>query len=166
MKISFRRICQNWIKMTTFMQEIIDLSDVPRRTDVPVCTNMTRWMFIVFPTFICHWKEKISSTKSPICSSIENTKNLQKIALKQSSKTKANIFPPILYKPWPPTSHPDRLTERELEDVTSVFRAFESGVRSGTMHQDSLKEVGRCSPRLASGLPRQSWGGQSWHSLS
>ena len=38
--------------MTTFMQEIIDLSDVPRRTDVPVCTNMTRWMFIVFPRFI------------------------------------------------------------------------------------------------------------------
>ena len=50
------------------------------------------------------------------------------------------------------SSHPDRLTERELVDVTTVFHAFESGVRSGTMHQDWLKEVSKSS--IASFFPR------------
>ena len=52
-KTLFRRIRQNWIKMTTFMQEVIDLSDVPRRTDVPICTNMTR-------CFLKNWNIQIS----------------------------------------------------------------------------------------------------------
>ena len=41
------------------------------------------------------------------------------------------------------SSHPDKLTERELIDVTTVFHAFESGVRSGTMHHEWLKEVSK-----------------------
>ena len=32
------------------------------------------------------------------------------------------------------TSHPDMLTENELESVTTVFRSFESGLRGATMH--------------------------------
>ena len=47
-------------------------------------------------------------------------------------------------------SHPERLTERELVDVTTVFHAFESGVRSGTMHQDWLKEVWKYSINIQS----------------
>ena len=43
----------------------------------------------------------------------------------------------------PLSSHPDKLTERELIDVTTVFHAFESGVRSGTMHHEWLKEVSK-----------------------
>ena len=90
--------------MTTFMQEVIDLSDVPRRTDVPVCTNMTRCKKEIFK-FQRHFL-RVTITVL-LC------------------------------------SHPDRLTERELVDVTTVFHAFESGVRSGTMHQDWLKEVSK-----------------------
>ena len=51
---------------------------------------------------------------------------------------------------YPLPSHPDRLTERELVDVTTVFHAFESGVRSGTMHQDWLKEVWKYSINIQS----------------
>ena len=29
-------------KMTTYMQEEIDVDAIPRKTDVPVCTTMTR----------------------------------------------------------------------------------------------------------------------------
>ena len=32
------------------------------------------------------------------------------------------------------TSHPDMLTEKELESVTTVFRSFESGLRGATIH--------------------------------
>lgn len=32
------------------------------------------------------------------------------------------------------TSHPDMLTENELESVTTVFRSFESGLRGATIH--------------------------------
>ena len=98
--VCFRQTHTRKSKMTTFMQEIIDLSDVPRRTDVPVCTNMTRCFQIWYQT-----------------STVNNW--------------------PLFTLP----SHPERLTERELVDVTTVFHAFESGVRSGTMHQDWLKEV-------------------------
>ena len=30
-------------------------------------------------------------------------------------------------------SHPDMLTEKELESVTTVFRSFESGLRGATI---------------------------------
>ena len=58
---------------------------------------------------------------------------------------------------YPLPSHPERLTERELVDVTTVFHAFESGVRSGTMHQDWLKEVWKHSikPIYFSNLTRR-----------
>ena len=32
------------------------------------------------------------------------------------------------------TSHPDMLTEKELESVTTVFRSFESGLREATIY--------------------------------
>ena len=31
------------------------------------------------------------------------------------------------------SSHPDMLTEKELESVTTVFRSFESGLRGATI---------------------------------
>ena len=32
------------------------------------------------------------------------------------------------------TSHPDMLTEKEMESVTTVFRSFESGLREATIY--------------------------------
>ena len=32
------------------------------------------------------------------------------------------------------TNHPTMLTEKELDDVTAVFRSFETGLREATIH--------------------------------
>ena len=37
------------------------------------------------------------------------------------------------------TSHPDMLTEKELESVTTVFRSFESGLRGATIYPSVCK---------------------------
>ena len=40
-------------------------------------------------------------------------------------------------------SHPDMLTEKELESVTTVFRSFESGLRGATI-DPSVSSVDMC----------------------
>ena len=32
------------------------------------------------------------------------------------------------------TNNPDMLTDRELEEVTAVFKSFETGLREATIH--------------------------------
>jgi len=39
------------------------------------------------------------------------------------------------------TSHPDMLTEKELESVTTVFRSFESGLREATIYPSDLHKA-------------------------
>jgi hypothetical protein len=36
------------------------------------------------------------------------------------------------------TKHPEQLTDRELKDVTTVFRSFETGLRTATIHSKDL----------------------------
>ena len=43
----------------------------------------------------------------------------------------------------PVASHPDMLTEKELESVTTVFRSFESGLRGATI-DPSVSSVDMC----------------------
>ena len=67
-------------------------------------------------------------------------------------------------------SHPDMLTEKELESVTTVFRSFESGLRGATI-DPSVSSVDmyiqiiqiylhRLSPELA--LFISQWSVKSW----
>ena len=46
------------------------------------------------------------------------------------------------------TSHPDMLTENELESVTTVFRSFESGLRGATIHPSVSCQSMYCHMRL------------------
>merc|ERR1719264_1176764 len=39
------------------------------------------------------------------------------------------------------TSHPEALTDRELENVTAVFRSFESGLREATISSHDLHKA-------------------------
>ena len=36
------------------------------------------------------------------------------------------------------TNHPDMFTDKELENVTAVFRSLETGLRGGTISPDDL----------------------------
>merc|ERR1711936_1205103 len=39
------------------------------------------------------------------------------------------------------TSHPEMLTEKEMESVTTVFRSFESGLREATIYPSDLHKA-------------------------
>jgi Ca2+-binding EF-hand superfamily protein len=41
------------------------------------------------------------------------------------------------------TNHPEQLTDRELQDVTSVFKSFETGLREATIDQKDLHKAMR-----------------------
>ena len=39
------------------------------------------------------------------------------------------------------TNHPDMFTDKELENVTAVFRSLETGLRGGTISPDDLSRA-------------------------